>query len=285
MLNILITGGNGQLGNEIRQQSSAYSYYNFIFTDVDELNITDALLVEQFFSSNNVDVVINCAAYTAVDRAEDEPDLARLINFEAVSNLVSACKKYDSYFVHISTDYVFDGNKRMPYREDDMPNPTSAYGKTKLAGEEAVMNCLDNGMIIRTSWLYSTFGNNFVKTIMNKGAEKGELNVVDDQRGCPTYARDLASAILKILPRAISLHRLDIYHFSNEGECSWYDFASAIIELSHINCKVNPITSDKYPQKAPRPFYSVMDKTKIKERFDIDIPDWKISLKECINKF
>lgn len=282
MLSILITGSNGQLGNEIREASALYPYYNFIFTDIAELDITDAGQVEQFLSQHNIDVVINCAGYTAVDRAEEEPDIAKLINYAAVVNLVQACKKYDIYLVHISTDYVFDGKNHRPYKEDDRPNPASTYGKSKLAGEEAVMTCLEKGMIIRTSWLYSSFGSNFVKTILKKGAEKGKLDVVDDQVGCPTYARDLAVTILKILPKALSTHQFEIYHYSNEGECSWYDLAKAAVELANIPCQVNPVTSEEYPQQAPRPFYSVLDKTKIKQQLGITIPHWRESLRDCI---
>jgi dTDP-4-dehydrorhamnose reductase len=282
MLNILITGSNGQLGSEFREASAFYPFYNFIFTDIAELDISSSNQVNQFFKENNIDVVINCAGYTAVDRAEDEPDVAKLINYEAVVNLVRVCKTYNIYLVHISTDYVFDGKSQKPYNEDDRTNPVSSYGKTKLAGEEAMMSCLEKGMIIRTSWLYSTFGNNFVKTILKTGSEKGKLNVVDDQYGCPTYARDLASTILKIVPIAVSTNQFEIYHYSNEGQCSWYEFAKAAIELANISCQVNPVTSDKYPQKAPRPFYSVMDKTKIKERYGITIPEWRESLKECL---
>ena len=282
MLNILITGSNGQLGREIREVSIFHPYYNFTFTDIEELDITDAGQVEQFFHKNNFDAVINCAAYTAVDRAEQEPVSAMLINRDAVANLVQACKNDDAYLVHISTDYVFDGRANRPYREDDRPNPASSYGRSKLAGEEAMMSCLLKGMIIRTSWLYSSFGSNFVKTILKKGAEKGKLDVVDDQFGCPTYASDLAATILKILPKALSIHQFEIYHYSNEGECSWYEFAKAAIDLANIPCQVNPVSSDKYPQQAPRPFYSVLDKTKVKEQFGIKIPEWRSSLGECI---
>jgi dTDP-4-dehydrorhamnose reductase len=282
MLNILITGSNGQLGSEIRKESALFPFFNFIFTDIPELDITAPRLLEQFFSAQNIDVLINCAGYTAVDRAEDEPDMARLINHKAVENLVQVCKKFDIYLIHISTDYVFDGKNSRPYREDDKPDPASSYGKSKLAGEEALMSCLENGMIIRTSWLYSSFGNNFVKTILKKGTEKGELNVVSDQVGCPTYARDLAVIILAIIPKAISAHKFEIYHYSGEGECSWYEFAKAAIELANIPCQIYPVTSDKYPQRAPRPLYSVFDKTKIKNEFGITIPHWRESLKECV---
>jgi dTDP-4-dehydrorhamnose reductase len=282
MLNILITGSNGQLGSELKKLSAVYPFYNFIFTDIAELDITDEQEVELFFSETNIDVLVNCAGYTAVDRAEDEPDLAKLINYEAVANLVKVCKKYDTYLVHISTDYVFDGRNDRPYREDDKPNPASIYGKSKLAGEEAMMSCLEKGMLIRTSWLYSSFGSNFVKTILKKGAETGKLDVVDDQFGCPTYARDLAYAILEILPKALSIHAFEILHYANEGQCSWFEFAKAAIRIANIPCQVNPVSSAQYPQKAPRPVYSVLDVTKIKEKFGIKIPDWKDSLRECV---
>jgi dTDP-4-dehydrorhamnose reductase len=282
MLNILITGSNGQLGSEFSEASARYPFYNFFFTDIAELDITSALQVDQFFQKNNIDIIINCAAYTAVDKAEEEPDIAKLINFEAVANLVQVCKPYDIYLVHISTDFVFDGKSQRPYHEEDLPDPLSSYGKSKLAGEEAMMACLEKGMIIRTSWLYSSFGNNFVKTILKKATEKGKLEVVSDQVGCPTYARDLAETILEILPKALSTHQFEIFHYSNEGQCSWYEFAKAIVELADISCKVNPVASENYLQKAPRPFYSVMDKTKIKEQFGITIPEWKESLKDCV---
>lgn len=283
MLNILITGSNGQLGNEIRAISELYPYYNFLFTDIGELDITDPVQVEQYFEENNIDVIINCAAYTAVDRAEQQPESAMLINCSAVANLAQVCKKNDIYLVHISTDYVFDGRNHIPYKESDRPNPTSSYGKSKLAGEEAITSCLEKGMIIRTSWLYSSFGSNFVKTILKKGTEKGHLDVVNDQFGCPTYAGDLAATILEILPKALSIQQLEVFHYANEGECSWYEFAKAAIELANIPCQVNPVTSDKYPQLAPRPVYSVLETTRIKNRFGTTIPEWKESLRKCIS--
>jgi dTDP-4-dehydrorhamnose reductase len=282
MLNILITGSNGQLGSEFRLACHSYPYFNIIFTDIEELDITSKDSVDAFFRSNSIDAVINCAAYTAVDKAEEETEKAMLINKEAVATLAAACKANHAYMIHISTDYVFDGSARSPYRESDPSSPTSSYGRSKLAGEMAMLNCLEKGMIIRTSWLYSTFGNNFVKTILKKGAEKGELNVVDDQVGSPTYARDLAVAILQILPSAISRNELQVFHYANEGHCSWYEFAKAAIELAAIPCKINPVGSDKYPQIAPRPSYSILDKSKIKEQFGIIIPNWKDSLADCI---
>jgi dTDP-4-dehydrorhamnose reductase len=284
MLNILITGSNGQLGSEFRLACHSFPFFNIIFTDIEELDITSKDSVDEFFRSNNIDAVINCAAYTEVDKAEQETDKAMLINKEAVAVLAAACKANQAYMVHISTDYIFDGSARSPYRETDHSSPTSAYGRSKLAGEMAMLNCLEKGMIIRTSWLYSTFGNNFVKTILKKGAEKGELNVVDDQVGSPTYARDLAVVILQILPSAISRNELQVFHYSNEGHCSWYEFAKTALELAAIPCKVNPVNSDQYPQIAPRPSYSILDKTKIKVQFDITIPYWMDSLADCILK-
>lgn len=282
MLKILITGSEGQLGNEIRVASAFYPEYHLVFTDIAELDITNPGQVEDFIAYHNVDVIINCAAYTAVDRAEDEPEKAMLVNRDAVAVLVEACRKHDIFLVHISTDYVFDGTGRAPYKESDITSPSSAYGRSKLAGEDLALKCIEKGMVIRTSWLYSSFGANFVKTIIKKGAESGKLNVVDDQIGCPTYAGDLASAILKILPKAISNQRLEIYNYSNEGICSWFEFAKAVINLAEIQCQVNPVSSAEYPQKAPRPMYSVLDKTKIKEHFGLLIPEWKQSLKICL---
>jgi dTDP-4-dehydrorhamnose reductase len=282
MLNILITGSNGQLGNEFRAASSGFPFYNFIYTDISELDITSSKDVGLFFEKNNVDILINCAGYTAVDKAEDEQAMAMMVNYEAVVNLVRVCKTYETFLIHISTDYVFDGKSQRPYLEDDKPNPVSFYGKSKLAGEDAVMTCLNKGMVIRTSWLYSSFGANFVKTILKKAIEKGKLDVVNDQVGCPTYARDLAVTILDIMPKALSANQPEIYHYSNEGICSWYDLATAAIKLANIPCDVNPITSDKYPQKAPRPSYSVLDITKIKNAFGINIPQWNESLKDCM---
>ena len=284
MLNILVTGSNGQLGSELREASLSYPYFSFFFTDIDELDITDQVKVDDYFREYNIDLVINCAAYTAVDKAEQEPDKAMLINRDAVANLCAACRAGNVYMIHISTDYVFDGHQNRPYRESDPVSPASSYGRSKLAGEDAMLSCLEKGMIIRTSWLYSTYGNNFVKTILKKGAEKSELSVVNDQYGCPTYARDLAYAILALIPKAISQQRLEIYHYSNEGSCSWFEFASEVVELAGIQCKVNPVSSGMYPQAASRPEYSILDKTKIREQFGIFIPHWKDSLKDCIGK-
>jgi dTDP-4-dehydrorhamnose reductase len=284
MLNILITGSKGQLGSEIREASAAYPYFRFFFTDIDELDITNQLTVADFFRDNSIDVVLNCAAYTAVDKAEQEPGVAMLINRDAVINLATACRLNEAYMIHISTDYVFDGHGKRPYRESDPTHPASSYGKSKKAGEDAMLSCLDKGMIIRTSWLYSTFGSNFIKTILKKGRELGELNVVNDQVGCPTYAHDLATTILGLIPRAMSQHKMEIYHYSNEGYCNWYEFATEAVGMAGITVKVNPVSSLMYVQLAPRPDYSILDKTKIKEHFGLAIPHWKDSLADCIRK-
>jgi dTDP-4-dehydrorhamnose reductase len=284
MLNILITGSKGQLGSEIREASHIFPYFNFFFTDIDELDITNQKAVADFFSDKNIDLVINCAAYTAVDKAEQDPGAALLINRDAVVNLMAVCRLNEAYMIHISTDYVFDGHGKRPYRESDPTHPASSYGKSKKAGEDAMLSCLDKGMIIRTSWLYSTFGSNFIKTILKKGKELGELNVVNDQFGCPTYARDLANAILGLIPRAMSQHRMEIYHYSNEGSCNWYEFATEAVGRAGITCKVNPVSSLMYTQLAPRPDYSILDIGKIKEQFGLVIPHWKDSLADCIRK-
>lgn len=282
MLNILITGSNGQLGSEIRALAREFPAYSITFTDIDELDITNARALDDFFSGKRFHALVNCAAYTAVDKAEQEKELARLVNVEAVKNLTEAAVNHHIFPVHISTDYVFGGNSDRPYRENDIPDPGSEYGRTKLEGEQVFYLATNKGLIIRTSWLYSSFGRNFVKTILSKGAEKGELRVVDDQVGCPTYARDLARVILTILPAAIDRGTKEIYHYSNEGSCSWYDLADEAIALSGIPCKVMPIRTVEYPTPAARPMYSILDKEKIKTDFGISIPHWKESLEDCI---
>ncbi|WP_026968960.1 dTDP-4-dehydrorhamnose reductase [Algoriphagus terrigena] len=281
MHKILVTGASGQLGSEIRQISSGYPL-EFIFTDVAELDITDREAVWSFFQTNYVDAVINCAAYTAVDRAETEIELADKVNHLAAKYLAEAAKEFNVKFVHVSTDYVFDGESFQPYEADSIPNPQSVYGVTKLAGEQAILALnLPNSIVIRTSWVYSTFGNNFVKTMRRLGSERSELNVVADQIGTPTYARDLAICILDILPR-LSNNTTSIYHFSNEGVCSWYDFAMAVMEMSGLDCTVSPIPSTQYPTPAKRPYYSVLSKAKIKADFSIKINHWRVSLQECL---
>lgn len=280
-MNILITGCNGQLGNELQLLEKNYSEHTFFNTDVHELDITDAEAIDKFVSSNNIDIIINCAAYTAVDKAESNKELCQLLNAEAPAYLAKAISKRNGWMIQVSTDYVFDGTKNTPYVETDSPCPNSVYGSTKLDGEKAVEQACKNTMIIRTAWLYSSFGNNFVKTMMRLGKEKEELNVIFDQIGTPTYARDLAIAIMTAVEKGIVP---GIYHFSNEGVISWYDFTKAIHRLSGItSCHVRPIHTEEYPTAATRPHYSVLDKTKIKKTYGIEIPYWEDSLAECIN--
>lgn len=269
----LVVGANGQLGNELRLLLKARACY----VDREELDITDENAVEEFFSKNKFEVIINCAAYTAVDKAESDVELATKINVEGPRYLA----KTGVSIVHISTDYVFDGNNFRPYVESDEPKPSSVYGVTKLAGENAILETATTAIIIRTSWLYSVFGNNFVKTMQRLGSERESLNVVFDQVGSPTYARDLAQAIVAILPQ-MKNGKKEIYHFSNEGVCSWYDFATEIMKKSNLVCKVNPIEGKDYPTPAKRPFYSVLNKGKIKRDFGIKINHWDDSLEECI---
>ena len=268
----LITGCKGQLGTELSRVLP-----NAICADVDVLDITDENAVQNFVRDNNINVIINCAAYTAVDKAESDIELATKINVDGPRNLAKTGAK----IIHISTDYVFDGTGHMPYTTDEKTNPVSVYGKTKRAGEIAVLENNSVAVVIRTAWLYSPYGNNFVKTMRRLGGEKTEINVVADQIGTPTYAADLADAIVKIIPQ-MNIENSGIYHFTNEGVCSWYDFANEIIGLSNLNCVVNPIKSSQYPTPAARPFYSVLDKEKIKSVFGINIKHWKDGLKRCI---
>lgn len=280
-MNILITGCNGQLGNELQLLEKNYSEHTFFNTDVHELDITNAEAIDKFVSSNNIDIIINCAAYTAVDKAESNKELCQVLNADAPAYLAKAISKRNGWMIQVSTDYVFDGTKNTPYVETDSPCPNSVYGSTKLDGEKAVEQACKNTMIIRTAWLYSSFGNNFVKTMMRLGKEKDELNVIFDQIGTPTYARDLAIAIMTAVEKGIVP---GIYHFSNEGVISWYDFTKAIHRLSGItSCHVRPIHTEEYPTAATRPHYSVLDKTKIKKTYGIEIPYWEDSLAECIN--
>jgi len=282
MINILVTGAKGQLGNELQKLSVNYNCFLFYFTDIDTLDITNPDDLSKFFTDNNIDYIVNCAAYTAVDKAESEAGTAHLINCDAVKNLVREALKHNSKLIHISTDYVFDGNACQPYTEDMKTNPQSVYGTTKLEGEREALSYA-NAIVIRTSWLYSTFGNNFVKTMLRIGRERDELRVIFDQVGTPTYAEDLAEAILKIINFTEKKKLISgIYHFSNEGVCSWYDFAWEIINFSNINCKVIPIESSQYPSITKRPFYSVLNKNKVKTIFDLEIPNWKSSLYKCL---
>lgn len=283
-MRILVTGSKGQLGNEIRVLAQDYPDFDFIYTDIDELDITDQLKVKAFFVANKPEVIINCAAYTAVDKAESNEAMAYLINATAVENLSKSAALVDALMVQISTDYVFDGKSYLPYSELDETNPQSAYGRTKLAGENAVFKYASKGLIVRTSWLYSAFGNNFVKTMTKYGIEREELNVVYDQVGTPTYARDLAKAILDIIPSAMQHSGTELFHYSNEGVASWYDFAKIIITFSGINCNIKPIRTKEYPLPAPRPAFSVLSKSKIKDTYEIKIPYWSDSVKECIQR-
>ena len=283
-MRILVTGSKGQLGNEIRVLAEDYPDFDFLYTDVDELDITNRQMVEAYFVDNKPQAIINCAAFTAVDRAETDEITANLINAKAVENLAKSAASFDALLVHISTDYVFDGKSYLPYDESDKTNPQSAYGRTKLAGEEAVTQYASKAVIIRTSWLYSAFGNNFVKTMIKYGIERNELSVVYDQVGTPTYARDLAKAILDIIPSALQKSGIDLFHYSNEGVASWYDFARTVIALSGISCEIKPILTKDYPLPAPRPCFSVLNKSKIKEIYKIKIPYWIDSVKDCIQR-
>ena len=283
-MRILITGSKGQLGNELRVLADDYPDFDFIYTDVEELDITDQLKVEAFFVEHKPQVIINCAAYTAVDKAETNEATAYLINAKAVENLSKSAASVGALMVQISTDYVFDGKSYLPYDESDKTNPLSAYGRTKLAGEKAVFKFASKGLILRTAWLYSAFGNNFVKTMTKYGIERDELKVVFDQVGTPTYARDLAKAILDIIPSAVQHTGTELFHYSNEGVASWYDFAKIVIAFSGINCNIKPILTEEYPLPAVRPCFSVLNKSKIKKIYKIEIPYWSDSVKDCIQR-
>jgi len=281
---ILITGANGQLGNELKIVSKNFYGYDFIFTDIDTLNITNYENTLEFIKKSRPDWIINCAAYNLVDKAETEPEQALLINGTAVKNITEVIRGSECRFIHVSTDYVYDGRSNVPYNENVTPNPLSAYGRSKLAGEKYAL--LHQGsMIIRTAWLYSSFGNNFVKTILRNAAEKESLKVVFDQTGTPTYAADLAEAIMNIVSGVIRNQMAmnsGIYNYSNEGVCTWYDFASEIVKEAGLACKVDPVLSKEFKQIAQRPSYSVMDKSKIKENYGLSIPHWRASLLKCM---
>ena len=283
---ILVTGANGQLGSELRELSAKYTDYEFTFTDVAELNILDIDALDAFCGANKFDFLINCAAYTAVDKAEEDMEKAHLLNTVAVDFLVEMAQKYGLFLIQISTDYVFDGTKNNPYTEEDVPIPESQYGRTKLEAEQIVLDSDIRGIVIRTAWLYSTYGKNFVKSMIKYGTERDELNVVFDQVGTPTYARDLADAILQILPQLQAMPKpyTDLFHYTNEGVCSWYDFTQHILRHENISCRVNPIRSEQYPTPAKRPAFSVLDKSKIKTKFGITIPYWTDSLDEMLKK-
>ena len=288
-MNILVTGANGQLGNEMRIVSKNSSD-RYIFTDVEELDICDKKAIVDIVKNEKIQVIVNCAAYTNVDKAEEEPESAEKLNATAVGNLVQACKDYDATLIHISTDYVFGGNEgNTPKTEEEPTNPTGAYGRSKLHGEQAIEKAGCKHIIIRTAWLYSEFGNNFVKTMRKLTAERDSLKVVFDQVGTPTYALDLANVIAIIINKLKNANGKQpiangIYHFSNEGVTSWYDFTKEICELSGNKCDIQPCHSNEFPSKVKRPSYSVLDKTRIKKDLDITIPYWKDSLKDCLDK-
>ena len=279
-----MTGGKGQLGSEIKELSSSFTNDSFFFTDTSNLDITNHAAVAAFIKTNNIDVIVNCAAYTAVDKAESEPELADAINHLAVKNLAIIARERGTKLIHISTDYVFDGTSHRPYVETDTPNPQSVYGQTKLDGELA-MQAIDpaNSIIIRTSWVFSNFGSNFVKTMLRIGQERKEISVVSDQIGSPTYACDLAKAILEILPQ-IKNEQVAIYHYTNSGICSWSDFAKAIFKIKGMEVKVHPITTNQYPTLAKRPEYSVLENSKIKKKFNLNMSYWVDSLKNNLEK-
>ena len=280
--NILITGANGQLGNEMRIVAANQGYATYHFTDVAELDICDEEAIDRFVVDHDIDCIVNCAAYTNVNKAEEDAILCDKLNHLAPANLARIAAKHGAALIHISTDYVFNGEHYTPYTENDATCPNSVYGSTKLAGEEAIMALCPTAVIIRTAWLYSTFGNNFVKTMLRLGSERTELGVVFDQVGTPTYAHDLACAIQQIIIKGTVP---GIYNYSNEGVCSWYDFTKAIFDLGGITtCTLKPLHTNEYPTPAARPHYSVLDKTKIKQTYGIEVPYWMDSLRNCIKQ-
>ncbi len=286
-MKILVTGSKGQLGSKIKDLSVDFQSFSFSFTDLDELDITNFNSVLDFFKFEKPDIVINCAAYTAVDKAEDDYENAFKINALGPENLAKACNVHNSKFIHISTDYVFDGKEReKPYLESDFTSPQSVYGSTKLEGENLVLKNLQDAIIVRTAWLYSEYGQNFVKTMLNLAQSRTELSVVNDQVGSPTYAGDLAQAILQISMQYFEENywKSGVYHFSNLGKCTWFEFAKEIFKIKNINIKVNPVTSEEFPSKVKRPKYSVLDKEKIITTYKIDVPDWRDSLKIVLEK-
>lgn len=284
MNNILVTGANGQLGNEMRRLAEKTTSNRYIFTDIAELDITNLQAVRHCMAENQVTIVVNCAAYTNVDKAEDDFETADLINRKAVENLAIACKETEAVLIHVSTDYVFQGDRNLPCREDEPTNPLGMYGRTKLAGEQVIEQIGGKYLIFRTAWLYSSFGNNFVKTMRRLTSEREQLSVVFDQVGTPTYAGDLAMLIWHIIEEEKYNQHRGIYHFSNEGVCSWYDFAKEIASLSGKECDIRPCHSDEFPSKVKRPAFSVLDKTKVKKDFGYVVPYWKDSLIKCINE-
>ena len=278
---VLVTGSRGQLGDALRRRMDRFSAYTFTLTDIDELDLCDKKAVLDFVRRGRYAYIINCAAYTAVDRAESDAERCMRINRDAVGHLATAAREVGARMIHISTDYVFDGRATRPYREDDPTSPTSVYGRTKLAGEHVLLEALPtDAVILRTAWLYSEVGNNFVKTMLRLGAERPEIRVVNDQLGSPTYAGDLAEAVLRVLT-APTFHP-GIYHYTNDGVCSWYDFARHILRVAHPTCIVRPIPTADYPTPAARPAYSVLDKTRIRQAYGVSIPRWQDSLDRCL---
>ncbi len=283
MTNILVTGANGQLGSEFKAIAGEFSNYKITFANRSTIDITDESKLRSFCVHHNIEAIINCAAYTLVDKAEDENIIADNVNHKAVNSIATIAKELNIKLVHISTDYVFDGDTSLPYAEEDNTNPINIYGRSKLNGELSLINVApQNSIIIRTSWVYSSFGNNFVKTMLKLSETKKELSVIFDQVGSPTYARDLAKHILQILPN-INNDQVEIYHYTNEGVCSWYDFALAVFEISKKHVEITPIESSAYPTKATRPHYSVLNKQKIKSTFDLNIRHWREALKSCLS--
>jgi len=287
---ILVTGKNGQLGASLKALVSKFPQYQFTFTGRDELDLSCSKNIAAYFQQNKFDLILNCAAYTAVDKAEQQQELADEINHLAVKQLAEIAQNNDSILIHISTDYVFDGTAHLPYQEETSVNPQNIYGSSKLKGELAIQAVACDAIIIRTSWVYSEYGNNFVKTMLRLGSEREQLNVIFDQIGTPTFATDLAITILTMIDATnngqVSLQqdKVSVYHYSNEGVCSWYDFAKTIFELSNSKCLVYPIETKDYPTPAKRPYYSVLNKTKIKQAYQLNIPYWKDALKACLNK-
>lgn len=283
-MNILVTGANGQLGHEIQNLAACQTNNHFFFTDIAQLDITNYEDILKYIQKNDIQAIINCAAYTAVDKAESEEPLAYKINASAVKNIVDATLKYHLFLIHISTDYVFNGEKTTAYLPTDIPSPISAYGRTKLSGENMILEKNIRACIIRTAWLYSAYGHNFVKTMLQIGKERQEVSVVSDQYGAPTYAADLASACLKILSQNECILKPEIFHYSNLGQISWYDFAVEIMKQAHLNCHVKPIFSEAYPSKVKRPKYSLLDTNCIQKKFHLSIPQWQDSLSLCISQ-
>jgi dTDP-4-dehydrorhamnose reductase len=284
MKHVLITGSKGQLGQAIQRISKNTDAYHFHFTDIEELNITDEAMVNDFIRENDIKICINCGAYTQVDKAEEEKELAFEVNGKAVKYIAGALQKNNGLLIHISTDFVFNGSKGLPYREEDEPHPLSVYGASKLEGEKNAIGFNERTIIIRTSWVYSNDGHNFLNTMLRLGDERDQVNVVSDQIGAPTYTNDLAGIILKIALTPELEGKYGLYHYSNEGVASWYDFAFAIMQVAGLDCKVIPIETKDYKTAAKRPFYSLLNKSKIKSVFELEIPHWQESLQNCIDQ-